>query len=145
MASCAVYYRRGKVYVVSSSITVNLLWVEIGPTYKVESAVPEEIGNAVMTALRESKKAVPDSSIDFREVQKNLLRSIGAKSWSEVVRTFARASVEHDGRQLVIQKHRAGESKAFYPEGRELVCQDASPCGVGTALIAALTELDPGQ
>lgn len=111
--------------------------------FKVEKNTAGEVGKAVIAALDASRRGIPDPP-DFAQVQRDLLRFLGAKSFAEVTKSSACLGVSRDRSTVSITRYRIASGGGFEPEGPDMSHSSVGVEEVGRGVLEAL-ELPEGE
>ena len=134
---CEIYLRKHTIFVISQSLSEFGIGVSIGPMFKVETNTPQSVGEAVIAALDASRSGISQPD-DLGQIQKDLFRFTGTRSWSDLVKTATYVGVTRVGHTVTIMPHRVGPSRAFVPEGNGIACQITDVEGIGLGVLNAL-------
>lgn len=112
---CDVYRSDRAFFVVSFSQTLDGIWVgnDVRQALAADSAVAA-LGQAVLRALDASRQGQPPPA-DVGQPTRDLLRFIGAKSWTRFANTAQAAGVRRHGPSLTVTAYERGEHGAFLP------------------------------
>ena len=143
MQSCGVFFRKNSFYVVSESFTTYGIGVSVGPMFKVETRGPREVGEAVVAALNASRSGIkqPDN---MTQIQKELFRFTGARSWSDLAKSSRYAAVRRNDLTVTVEPHKVGSGGAFVPDGAAIRCASADVEDIGRGVLSAL-KLSEGE
>jgi hypothetical protein len=137
MQSCGVFFRKNSFYVVSESFTTYGIGVSVGPMFKVETQEPREVGEAVVAALNASRSGIPQPE-NMSQVQKELFRFTGARSWSDLAKGAQYAAVRRNDSTVTVEPHKAGSGAAFVPDGAAILCASANVDDIGRCVLSAI-------
>ena len=143
MDDCGIFFRKGIIYVVSTSVTHKAsVGVSVGPMFKVESKSPLEVGSSVISALNATRYDLPESAIKDPVIGKKMRDFLGVKSWAELERTSVYASAEREGSETKIYSHRIGRGGGFEPDGTVITCSSGDVEEIGRGVLRALKVLE---
>ncbi len=131
---CEVYRSARAFFVVSFSQTVDGIWVgnDVRQTLAADSAAAA-LGQAVLRALDASRQGQPRPA-DVGQPTRDLLRFVGAKSWTRFANAVQATGVRRHGPSLTVTAYERGEHGAFLPRADKEV----------TGSIEALTDAELG-
>lgn len=141
MRAASVFKRSGRFIVHPSSTTTAGVGIAAEPVVVLPGDVPErDLGQAILTAIRESKSGVPAPD-SWADVAKPLLRAASVRSWSAFVKGTVNCEVVDDGVHLHFaptENRGARGGFQFKPSGRISIRADSEPGAVGSALNKAI-------
>ncbi len=138
---CDVYRSARAFFVVSLSQTVDGIWVgnDMRQTLAADSAAAA-LGEAVLRALDASQQGRPRPA-DVGQPTRDLLRFVGAKSWTRFANTAQVTGVRRHGSSLTVTAYDRGEHGAFLPRtDKEVTCSLEALTGaeLGARVLEAL-------
>lgn len=137
MQSCSVFFRNDSFYVVSQSFTTFGIAVSVGPMFKVATKVSRDVGEAVVAALNASRSDIPQPG-NMAQVQKELCKFTGTRSWSDLAKTSAYVAVRCEGATVMVEPHKVAGGGAFVPDGAAISCTTSNVDDIGRSVLKAL-------
>lgn len=142
MRSATVNERDGVLFICPSSLTVDGIWIDTGPLFKIEPGSSKHaIGEAILTALDASRVSVPQPS-DWSSVTQPLLQAAGVKSWSTFMKRAKAVILRQDEIGLSLIPHKnLGPKEGFQAilENIATLRFPSSAQSIGNAVIDSLS------
>jgi hypothetical protein len=137
MQSCGIYLLKNTVFVISYSSEANGPLLPVGPMFKIESTEPCEIGEAVVAALDASSADAPRGP-DAPRAERALIKFLGVKRWSDVIRTMTYAMAERQSDAITALGHRVGQYAGLVRDGTSFRSSSRNAEDVGRVVLRAL-------
>lgn len=138
----SIYERTGTVYVVASHQTDAGFWVDDDHVVALPVSQPEEIGNAVETALGRSRENAPTPPTS-KNVSESLLVAAGVTSWNIFAKIAKYVGVrQQDGIIKVTPYKNLGGKDGFVPMQDQAVSFLVGAADLKSAVIVALGRVE---
>jgi hypothetical protein len=137
--AAAIYERKGKLYVHSSSKTTVGVWIINEPTFAVDKENISDIGRLIKACLAASREGIPHPS-SFMGLFNSVLDLAGVKSFGTFIKSAKCVEVEtSDGASVtLIPTRNGGLNEGFTPLPNKTETTLGSDEALGAAAVSAL-------
>lgn len=139
MRAAAIYERKGKLFVHSSSRTTAGVWIATAPALATDKEHLSELGHHIAECLKASREGVPHPS-SFGSLFDPVLDLAGVKSFSIFAKSSKCVGVETADGQVVtlVPTRNEGAEGGFSPLSEKIEVTITSDDALGSAALAAL-------